>query len=717
MRKLSLILFTAALPVALALAATRTAPEGAVRSAGAGGLDAGQLQATRLANGFLTDSQMTYRPRALDDDLSQEILRRYLEALDGDKLYLLRSDVARFEAGATGFDDALREGRLQPAFDLFDLYQQRVAERIAYARSLLADGFDFSTDEEWRYDREDAAWAADSAELDALWRLSVKSDWLRLKLAGREPEEIRATLDRRYANTLDRVRDLDRDDAFETFMNAYATSIDPHTNYFGPRTAENFRISMSLSLEGIGAVLQRQDEFVVIRTLVPGGPAAMSGRLSVGDRIIAVGEGRSGEMTDVVGWPIDEVVQRIRGAKGTQVRIDVLPGDEGVDGNHFVLTLTRDKIKLEEQAARQRVIEAGGRRIGLVELPTFYLDFEARRRGDPDARSATADVARLLEELKRERVDGVVLDLRGNGGGSLLEAVELSGLFIDTGPVVQVRSSSGKIEIERDSRAGVAWDGPLAVLVDRSSASASEIFAAAMQDYGRALIIGEPTYGKGTVQTLYPDAPDARVGQLKFTIAQFFRIDGSTTQHDAVVPDLQFPVTLDASEYGESTYDNALPATRIPAARYDSYADFTGLLPLLRQRHESRITGDREFQWWREDVAEYRAQRERGTLSLNEAVRRAERDRNEARRQAREAERRELGLESPGNDRADDGLQADERNIAESAAQEEAARQRIDPLLREAAAVLSDAVELLESDRQLSNQVLPDTRQARVWAN
>ncbi len=721
MLKHKLIAFTATLPIALALAASGSASTPVASAQLAPTVE--QQAAARLVYGILSDSRYVYRSKALDDTLSAEIHRRYLDSLDSQKLFFTRDDIARFEAQRLRHDDAIKSQELAPAFDIFATYQRRVAERVAYARSLLAQPFDFSRDETWLYDREEADWATDAAELDEAWRKYVKNDALRLKLAGRSQDEIRKTLDKRYAGMAERVGELRSEDAFETFMNAYAGSIDPHTSYMAPRSAENFNMQMRLSLEGIGAVLQRQDEFVVIRTIVPGGPAAGSGQLKVGDRVVAVGQGEKGAMVDVVGWRIDDTVALIRGKKGTKVRLDVLPADAGVDAKPQQVVIVRDKVKLEQQAAQKRIIDVGDRRIGVVELPTFYLDFEARRRGDEDARSATADVARLLRELRAEKVDGVVVDLRDNGGGSLLEAVELTGLFIDTGPVVQVKETGGRISVEADDESGVAWDGPLAVLVNRTSASASEIFAAAIQDYGRGLIIGEPTFGKGTVQSLidldrFPRKDNVKFGQVKLTVAQFFRVEGGTTQHAGVVPDLQFPVSLDATEYGESTYDNALPATRIKRAPHGSLGNLSALTPQLVANHEARVAKDREFQWWAEDVARFRAERERKQISLNEAVRRAERDRLEAERKQRQEERIAAGLADPEDSTrlVDDGLAVSERPVAEQAAEEEAARSRPDPLLRESATILADALDLLSADGQLTAQVLPLTRQPTVWA-
>lgn len=722
MLKQKLIALSLALPLALAVSAgTAPAPAGGARAADGFQATPEQAMAARWVYGLLSDSRYVYRPMPLDDAMSAEIHRRYLDSLDSQKLFFTREDIARFEPWRRSHDDALRQQRFDPAFDIFATYVKRVDERIARARAMLSQPMDFSGNETWSYDREDAAWASDGAELDALWAKYVKNDVLRLKLAGRKPDEIRRTLDKRYAGIAERVHELRADDVFETFMNAYAGSIDPHTGYMSPRSAENFNMSMRLSMEGIGAILQRQDEFVAVRTIVPGGPAANGGVLKVGDRVVAVGQGDSGAMTDVVGWRIDDVVALIRGKKGTQVRLEVLPAEAGVDAKPTLVRIVRDKVKLEQQAAQKRVIDVEGRRIGVIELPTFYLDFEARRRGDADARSATTDVARLLGELKQEKVDGVVIDLRDNGGGSLLEAVELTGLFIDTGPVVQVREAGGRVSIEGDDDPGVAWEGPLAVLVSRGSASASEIFAAAIQDYGRGLIIGEPTFGKGTVQSLIdldrlPNKGGAPMGQVKLTVAQYFRIDGGTTQLAGVVPDLAFPATLDGTEFGESTYDNALPATRIARAQHASLGNFGRLLPQLSAQHASRVRGDREFQWWAEDVATYRAERDKKVISLNEAERRAERDRLEAQRKQREAERAAAGLAADTLAQADDGLSATERSIAEQAALEEAAKTRPDPLLRESAAILADALGLLQADRQLTAQVLPHTGQATVWA-
>ena len=700
----------------------------------AGSLEQGptsaQVTTAKLVYGLLSDSRYAYRPVPLDDALSADIFDRYLEALDGSKMFFTAGDIEKFSRYRTGLDDAIKSGKLEPAYAMFALYKQRVDQRAAHARKLLGqDIFDFTGDDRWHYDREDAAWAKSEAELDALWKQSVRNDWLRLKLAGKEPAEIRKTLDKRYATLADNVDELDATDAFSTFLNAYTGSIDPHTNYFDPRSAERFNQSMSLSLEGIGAQLQKQDDVVVIRELLPGGPAIKSNQLEAGDRIVGVGQGESGPMEDVVGWRIDDVVEKIKGPKGTKVRLDVIPPQAGMDSQPRRVVLVRDEIRLTQDAAKSKILEipardgVPARRIGVIELPGFYQDFAGRRSNKADYVSATRDVARLLAQFRQKKVDGVVMDLRNNGGGSLAEAVELTGLFIDQGPVVQVRESGGRVNVEGDRDPGVAWDGPLAVLVNRGSASASEIFAGAIQDYGRGLVIGEPTFGKGTVQNLvdldrWPANEDARFGQVKLTIAQFFLPGGSSTQNKGVVPDITFPVTVDASEFGESTYDNALPWTRIAPVPHTRYGNFTPMLAQLDARHDARVRANKEFQWWAQDVAEFRADREKGYVSLNEAERRAERDADTAKRKHRQEVRKELGLKPDPLAAVvvDDGLQANERNVVEDARREKLAEERPDPLLHEAAMILADATALLAGDQKLAAQVLTETGRAQHWA-
>jgi carboxyl-terminal processing protease len=439
-------------------------------------------QAAQLSARFLT--RFHYDAQPLDAAMSQKIFKAYIDSLDGEKVFFTQADMAKFAPLKTQLDGSIWNKDLSGPFSIFNLYVQRAVERMTYARGLLKQGFDFAKNENYNYDRKKVDWPKDQAELDTLWRQRTMNDWLRLKLAGKTDDDIRKTLDKRYAGYIDRVKQLDGEDAFQSFMNAYAESTDPHTDYLGPRAAENFDISMKLSLEGIGAVLQARDEYTAIREVVPAGPAAKSGKVHVGDRILAIGEGTSGPMVDVIGWRLDDVVKHIRGKKDTTVRLEILPSDAGVDGKHEMITLVRQKVSIEEQAAKKKIIEVKdgnvSRKIGVIDLPTFYSDFGARREGDKNFKSATRDVAKLLGELKAAGVEGVVMDLRNNGGGSLAEANELTGLFIDKGPVVQVRDARGQVEVQGDDDPGMSWSGPMAVLVNRGSASASEIFAAAI---------------------------------------------------------------------------------------------------------------------------------------------------------------------------------------------------------------------------------------------
>ncbi|HSE11665.1 MAG TPA: carboxy terminal-processing peptidase, partial [Rudaea sp.] len=602
-------------------------------------------QTAVLAARFLT--RFHYKAEPLDAKMSQQIFDRYLDALDSDRLFLLQSDVDRFAGVRDKLGDAIYDQDLSAPFAIFNLYMQRVAERTAYAQELLKHGFDFSKEESYRYQRDKLPWAKTTDELNEVWHKRVKNDWLRLKLAGKKEADIRTTLEKRYANYGERLRQLNSEDVFQTFMNAYAMAIEPHTNYLGPRASENFDIAMKLSLEGIGAVLQRDEDYTAIREIVPGGPAALSGKLKVGDRIVGVGQGESGPMTDVIGWRLDDVVEKIRGAKDTTVRLEVIPADAGPDGKHFTIAMVRKKVLIEEQAAKSSVIDIKDgdvtRRIGVISLPTFYQDFDARRRGDKDYKSATRDVARLLADLKKQNVDGVLVDLRNNGGGSLSEATDLTGLFIGKGPVVQVRSANGRIEEEQNADIGMAWSGPLAVLINRNSASASEIFAAAIQDYGRGLIIGEPSYGKGTVQNLV-DLDQVKgnekpsYGELKMTIAQFFRVNGGSTQLRGVTPDISFPLTIDFDQNGEQAFDNALPWTSISSAGYTPSANLASVVPMLEARHEARVAQEKEWQALQADIADYRKLRKDTTISLNEQVRRAERDEQERKKHERHPE-------------------------------------------------------------------------------
>jgi len=673
-----------------------------------------QAQAAHLAAELLT--RYHYKAMPLNNALSERIFDQYLKALDPEKLFFVQSDIDQLSVNRTKLGEAMLREDLTVPFDMFNLFERRAAERFAFARTLLKNGFDFQQNENYQYAREKEIWPKTETEMRDLWRKRVKSDWLRLKLAGKDDKSIVEILDKRYDNFLKAIGRVKSADAFQTFMNAYTTAIDPHTSYMAPRAAEEFDISMRLSLVGIGAVLEDLDGYTTIRELVPGGPASLSGQLKAGDRIVGVAQGESAVMTDVVGLRLDDTVALIRGAVDTVVVLEVLPAEAGPDGKHRLITLVRKTISLEKQAAKASVhsIVDGKvtRRVGVISLPMFYEDVAARQKGAKDYRSATRDVARLLDGLRREKVDAVLIDLRNNGGGSLTEAVELTGLFIDKGPVVQQRNGKGEISVESDTQGGVAWDGPLGVLINRGSASASEIFAAAIQDYGRGLIIGEPSFGKGTVQAMIDldrvaknDKP--QFGELKMTIAQFFRINGGTTQLRGVTPDILFPSASDPESFGEASFDNALPWTQIKAANYLPAGDLKGLLPMLLTLHDTRVKKDKAFQCLQEDIAESRLQRKKGLISLNETERRKERAAGESRLVSCET-RKEPGTEYASERGAalrDDGLQAGERNLNSELAAEKAKKNGKDILLDEAVNILGDEVEVVKTGSGLTANI------------
>jgi carboxyl-terminal processing protease len=678
-----------------------------------------EAQAAQLSARFLT--RFHYDAQPLDDAMSARIYKAYFKLLDGEKVFFTQADMAKFAPLKTQLDDAIWNQDLSAPFSIFNAYVQRAVERMNYARGLLKQGFDFTTDQSYTFDRKDADWPKDQAALDELWRKRTMNDWLRLKLAGKDDAEIRKTLDKRYAGYIERVRQLDSEDAFQTFMTAYAETTDPHTDYLGPREAENFDIAMKLSLEGIGAVLQARDDYTQIRELVPAGPANKSGKVHVGDRVVGVGQGDS-PIVDVIGWRLDDVVNLIRGKKDTTVRLEIIPADAGVDGKHEIVSLVRQKVSIEEQAAKKKIVDIKDgdvtRKIGVIELPTFYSDFGARSEGDKDFKSATRDVAKLLGELKAAGVQGVVMDLRNNGGGSLAEADSMTGLFIDTGPVVQVRDSKGHVEVQGDDDPGMAWSGPLAVLVNRGSASASEIFAAAIQDYHRGLIIGEPTFGKGTVQNLVDldrfasgDSEKPQYGELKMTIQEFFRINGGSTQLKGVTPDIAFPKNGDDKDFGESTYDNALKWTQIAPADYQPVANLNAYLPQLEQMHDARVAKSPAWKLMLDELAQYKLMRDKTSVSLNFATREAERKQQDAlqtefrnRHKAIDGTDAVLGDD---DNALDDGLDANERSLNSELKQEKDAKKAKDVELNETAHILFDAAGMIKADPKLAAEVLP----------
>ena len=606
-------------------------------------------------------SRHHYRQSKLDDPLSARVLAAYLDDLDLGRAYFLAGDIAGFDKYRATLDDALKKGDLQPAYEIFNVYLRRMVERTARIQALLQQDFRFDVNETLDVDRKQAPWPKNSAEMDDFWRKRLKNEMLTLMLSGKDRAAARELLLKRYDNRLRQARTTTSADVFQLYMNAVAQAFDPHTAYFSPRNTENFNIQMRLSLEGIGCVLRMDDEMVTVVELVTGGPADLSQQIKAGDRIVAVAQGENDPWLDVVGWRLDDVVDRIRGQRGTVVRLKVLPGKAGAAAAEKSVRLVRDTIKLDKQAAKSevktlRVSDGRNARIGVITIPAFYSDFEAARKGDPDYRSTTRDVRALLRDLDG-KVDGLVLDLRENGGGSLQEAVDLTGLFIGEGPVVQVRNASGSVEVENDNEPSRSYNGPLAVLVDHASASASEIFAGAIQDYGRGLVIGDPTFGKGTVQTLVDLSRLTRArdpqGQLKLTIAKFYRVNGSSTQHRGVRPDIAIPSVVYSEDVGESAQKNALPWDEIAATRYRGDRGLAALVPELTRRHQTRVADDPDYQVFLRDLEFARQQRDKTTVSLLESQRRSERERIETWQRERENRYRILkGLAplKPGDD-------------------------------------------------------------------
>jgi carboxyl-terminal processing protease len=634
-----------------------------------------------------------YRNQPLDDKLSQSILDRYFKSLDPNRSFFTAEDIASFSIYQSQLDDSLKKAWLDPAFSIFQTYRKRVEECIAEAVLLLEKDFNYKLDEDFRFDRSEAPWIEDRKALFELWRKRVKNDILSLRLAGKEKDEIKETLLDRYQGIARRTRQLNADDVFQTFVNAYTLSLEPHTSYMSPRVSENFDISMRLSLEGIGAVLRLRNEYTTVQRTIPGGPAALSGKVKPGDRIVGIAQGEDEDVVDVVGWRLQDVVELIRGPKDTVVRLVLMPKKAGTDGPTSIVKLVRNKIKLEDQAASKYIIDGldgvGKSRIGVIDIPSFYRDFRSFSQGKKDFRSTTRDVRKLLVELKDEGVDAVVIDLRQNGGGSLTEATELTGLFIDTGPVVQVKDSSGKLDVERDTDPGVAYTGQLAVLVDRNSASASEIFAGAIQDYHRGIIIGEPTFGKGTVQTLldldrFVTAGSEKLGRLRLTMAQFFRVNGGSTQFRGVVPDIAFPTASSSMDHGERSLENALPWARIQAADYS--ANDEAAFSHLRERHQQRIKSDPGFKLLAEEDQILRELRERHTVSLQEDSRRQEWDQRDNKlKEIRNQFRIAKGLD-PLPEQEDDELEFEHEEEEE----DENSIRRI--MVNEAARILADYI-------------------------
>ncbi|MFT5575369.1 MAG: carboxyl-terminal processing protease, partial [Bermanella sp.] len=573
--------------------------------------------------------QEHYLNMLLDDAVSSRLLDRYIKVLDPGKLFFLQSDIVEFDRLRSQLDDELKRGELVSGFAIYNRYHKRMTERLQRSIAVLPDmikNFDFKQDEDLIIDRDALPWPTNAKAADDIWRQQIKNRVLSLKLSGKEEKDIQELLLKRYSNQLARVTQSTGDDVFQYYMNALASLYDPHTDYFSPRISENFQINMSLKLEGIGAVLQADDEYTKVVRLVPAGPADKNGQLQPADRIIAVAEGKSGEFKDVIGWRLDDVVDLIRGPKGTFVKLQILPAVSQGEEARKTITIERNEVKLEEQSAQKKMIQVFRDskivKIGVISIPAFYLDFEALRRGDPDFRSSTRDTQRLMNELLADGAEGIVIDLRNNGGGSLAEANALTGLFIENGPTVQIRFANAWVKREGKRRSSDYYEGPLLVLINRMSASASEIFAGAIQDYKRGLVIGNQSFGKGTVQSINP----LQHGQLKITESKFYRISGESTQHNGVIPDIEFPAIYDKELVGESTLDNALAWDTIAPVYHDTYYDLAAALPKLRAEHKKRILKDPDFQFLTEQLVQMDELRNIKTLSLNKAVRSLQRD-------------------------------------------------------------------------------------------
>jgi carboxyl-terminal processing protease len=652
-----------------------------------------------------------YRPKPLDAAFSSEVFDRLVEDLDPQRTYFTQADVSHFSPLRPILGVAVDTGNLEPAFEPINLYLNRVLEGARYSQSLLAAGFDFSANESEMIDRKAQPWPQSEDELHELWRQHTKDDWLRLKLAGKDDAGIRETLSRRYKNLESRVGKTSSEDVLQLFMTAYAQSTDPHTDYFAAKAASQFNTAMSLSLDGIGAYLRAHDEYTVVTELVAGSPADKSGQVHIGDRLTGVGQGGSGPLTDVVGWRTDDVAALVRGKAGTAVRLELMPDERKGDAAPMTVTLTRRRVTMDDQAAKQTVIDLGTpghpRRIGVITVPSFYEDFDGKSKGDPHYRSVTRDVSSMLSALSSSKVDGVVIDMRNNGGGSLTEAAGMVGLFTGSGPVVQVRSANGDVDVQRSAASAPVWRGPVAVLVNRGSASASEIFAAALQDRGRALIVGEQTFGKGTVQNLVDlgDAlgrgSDGKLGELKMTIAQFYRVNGVSTQLKGVLPDVVYPDTPDDLDLGESMYKNALPASSIAAAQYVRDDREVPHLAALVRSHQDRVAASADWQLQQEQASAYAAMAKRTSVSLNLSERKAVRDADIKRIAGFAARRKALALAegrpADGDDAptADDGLVPTERAV--DTQRLGATKVSTDAYVRETAQIVEDDAALLMS--------------------
>ncbi|MBT8381515.1 MAG: carboxy terminal-processing peptidase [Ignavibacteriaceae bacterium] len=644
----------------------------------------------KIENQLITTilSRYHYKKVSIDDSLSTLLFEKYLQALDFSRLYFLKSDIVEFEKYRNTLDDHLLDGDIEPFYEIFNLYAVRMDERLIYLDTMLAREFDYTTVDSVKLSRENAVWAEDNFQMNELWRKRLKSDALNLKLNGKDWDEIVTNLSNRYDNYKRLLDQYNSEDVFQLAMNSYASCLDPHTNYLSPITSENFQIDMSLSLEGIGARLMYDDGYTKVVEIIPGGPAFKSKKLQVDDRIVAVAQDEDGEFVDVVGWRITDVVQLIRGPKETLVRLQILPADASLSSTPIEIKLIRDKVKLEDQAAKSDIIEVENDgipyRIGVITIPKFYTDLQGFSSGDKESKSTVTDVSRIVEELKNENVDGIVIDLRNNGGGSLIEAIDVTGLFIERGPVVQVKDSFDNIEVNNDPDPEIIYSGPLAVLINRFSASASEIFSAAIQDYERGIVLGEQSYGKGTVQNLVDlnrlaSRNANKFGQIKVTIAKYYRITGGSTQNLGVIPDIEFPSYVDANNFGESSEPTALKWDQIKSTEFEKFEELSRVLPELTESSKLRQKNNPDFEYLMYEIEEYKLQQEKQFVSLNENLRLKEKEIEEEREFQREnIRRKKKGLKLLDKDEVPSEEEVDED----------------DPFLKESALIVTDLIYL-----------------------
>ncbi len=665
LRRVLMITFTAA-----ALACTAS-PKSQIMVDGVQNIKPDEQQSLVLREVVQLIENYNYKKVKVTDSISSIIFDRYIKALDPSRYYFLASDIKDFEKYRKTLDDDFRVGDLSAPFYIFNVYLKRYNDRINYSMSQIKAQYDYTQNDTYVYDREKMPWVSSVSELDQIWKKRVKYELVNLKIAGTDDSKNVETLNKRYLSLKTQSSKFNNQDVFQILMNSFTEAIDPHTNYFNPRNAETFNVEMSRSIEGIGATLQLENEVTKIVSLVPGGPAFKSKQINAGDRIVGVAQGINGEFEDIVGWRIDNAVSKIKGPKGTTVKLKIIPSGQELSSKPIIITLVREKVNLVDQSAKKSVktILSDGKpyKIGIIDVPAFYADFKAANAGDPNYKSTTRDVRLLLDTLKNfDKVDAIVMDLRANGGGSLLEAIDLTGLFIDKGPVVQVKDLRGNVEIDEDKQPGSTWDGPFGVLVDRLSASASEIFAGAIQDYGRGIIMGTQTYGKGTIQSsidlnrfvspsilqkltalfkkpqttqLVPKSGEPiessvildkegipQLGQINLTIGKFYRINGNSTQHKGVMPDFSFPSVYPMDKIGEDTEPSALPFDVVKPSNFNVVSDLNAVKANLAKLHAQRMSNSIAYKILQDDIAEAKKRDGQTTITLNEKKLKAERD-------------------------------------------------------------------------------------------